>query len=129
MQRTSHLASRSERGRIAWQSGVNAESVAEQALLSHGWTILLRRARTPAGEIDLVALKDGRLSFIEVKKRQTHTLAVQSISERQRIRIMNGAELLLASHPQWDYDSVAFDVIVVDASNTARRIRDVFWQS
>lgn len=118
-----------ERGRTAWRNGVQAETIAEQALLSHEWQILLRRARTPAGEIDLVALKNGQLSFIEVKRRTTYARAAESISERQRHRIMKAAECLLATHPEWIYDTVVFDVILVDETGVPRRIRNAFWQS
>lgn len=129
MQRHAIMPRQPERGRTAWRNGVQAEHVAEQALLSHAWRILLRRARTPLGEIDLVALKNGQLSFIEVKKRTTYARAAEAISERQRHRIMNAAEFLLATHPEWIYDTVVFDVILVDETGAPRRIRNAFWQS
>ncbi|AQS84087.1 MAG: YraN family protein [Acetobacter aceti] len=118
-----------ERGRTAWRNGVQAESIAEQALTTHGWQILLRRARTPLGEIDLVALKEGQLSFIEVKKRATYAHAAECLSARQRGRIMKAAEFLLAIHPEWAYDTIVFDVILVDETGIPRRIRNAFWQN
>ena len=129
MPQHSPMPRRPERGRTAWRNGIQAEDSAEQALLSHGWKILLRRARTPAGEIDLVALKNGELSFIEVKKRATYAHAAEAISERQRHRIMKAAECLLAIHPEWIYDTVVFDAILVDETGAPRRIRNAFWQS
>ncbi|MCH4089843.1 YraN family protein [Acetobacter sp.] len=129
MQKHISMTRRPERGLTAWQQGVKAEFIAEQALVSHGWRILLRRARTPLGEIDLVALKAGELSFIEVKKRATYSHAAESISERQRSRIMDAAEVLLATHPEWIYETVVFDVILVDGTGVPRRIRSAFWQS
>ncbi|MFT8718081.1 MAG: YraN family protein [Acetobacter sp.] len=120
---------RTKRGHVAWKDGVTAELLVEQALVARDWHILLRRARSPLGEIDLVALKEGRLTFIEVKKRVTHSLAAHAVSERQRQRIMNAAELLLATHAEWEYETIAFDVIIVDEGGAVRRIKDAFWQA
>ena len=40
--------------------------MAEAALGAEGWMVLARRVRTPAGEIDRVAEREGLLAFIEV---------------------------------------------------------------
>ena len=62
-------ARRSRLGRSAQVRGIDAEHLGAQALQRDGWTILARRLRTGAGEIDLVAERDGLLAFVEVKAR------------------------------------------------------------
>ncbi len=70
-QRKAVSPARHARGVQAQQDGIEAESKACAMLEARGWRILLRRARTPRGEVDIVADCAGILVFIEVKKRQT----------------------------------------------------------
>jgi putative endonuclease len=52
--------------------GRRAEAAVAEWLSGHGWRILDRRWRTPAGELDLVCLDpDGCLVGVEVKVRRT----------------------------------------------------------
>jgi len=47
--------------------GRAAEDLVASRLLTQGWAILERNARTRHGEIDIVALERGDLVFVEVK--------------------------------------------------------------
>jgi len=50
--------------------GLQAETVVANWLAAHGWTVLDRRWRIPAGELDLVCLDpDGWLVAVEVRFR------------------------------------------------------------
>lgn len=51
--------------------GRMGEALAKIHLRKLGYRILEERFRTPFGEIDLIAMKDGILSFIEVKSRRS----------------------------------------------------------
>ena len=117
---------RSARGRLAQSRGVAAEQAACEALERDGWTVLARRLRTAAGEIDLVAERQGVLAVIEVKRRATLADAAASLGQRQRRRLVAAAEQLLAAQPGWGRAGVRFDVIVVDAAGRVRRITDAF---
>jgi putative endonuclease len=110
----------------AQAQGVGAETLACAALQADGWTILLRRARTPAGEVDVVVERDGLLAFVEVKRRPTLAGAAASLGKRQRARLLAAAEILLAEHPDWGRAGVRFDVVVVDDGGQVRRIVDAF---
>jgi putative endonuclease len=79
-----------------------------------------------AGEIDVVAEKDGLLAIIEVKARPTLTDAAFALGPRQRSRLLRAAEALLAAHPEWGRAGVRFDVLLVDAALQVRRITDAF---
>ena len=114
------------RGRRAEASGRDAEGIAAAALLRDGWAVLARRARTPAGELDLVAERDGLLAFVEVKARPSLSEAAAALGMRQRARLMAAAECWLAANPGHGAAGMRFDVVIVAADGTARRIADAF---
>ncbi len=127
------MTNRQRRGGRAYALGVTAEDAACAALARDGWTVLGRRLRTAAGEVDAVAGKDGVLAIIEVKARPTLSGAALSLSPRQRARLLAAAEILLAMHPEWadagwGGAGVRFDVLLVDAAGAVRRIADAFRQ-
>ena len=95
------MTDRKQRGGRAYALGVTAEDAACVALCRGGWTVLARRLRTAAGEVDVVAGKDGMLAIIEVKARPTLSGAALSLSARQRARLLAAGEILLAGHPEW----------------------------
>jgi putative endonuclease len=113
-------------GRRAHALGVSAEAAACAALISDGWDVLGQRLRTPAGEIDLVAQKGGLCAIVVVKARATLTDAATAITARQRLRLLAATEILLAAHPGWGSAGVRFDLLMVDAAGTVRRIADAF---
>ena len=106
--------------------GVAAEQRACAALTADGWSILGRRLRTKAGEVDAVAEKDGLVAFVEVKARPTLAMAAEALGTRQQARLMASAEILLSEHPHWGQQGVRFDVVVVDRQSRVRRITDAF---
>jgi len=117
---------RTIRGAKAHRLGVDAEALAEAALAAEGWTILARRLRTGAGEIDLVAERMGLLAFIEVKARPSLVEAAFALAPRQQARLLAAAEAALAAHPGWGGSGIRFDVMLVDAGGRVRRIADAF---
>jgi putative endonuclease len=120
------MRDRAATGLRAQAQGVGAETLACAALQADGWSILARRARTPAGEVDVVAERDGILVFVEVKRRPTLADAAASVSPRQRDRLLAAAEILLGQNPEWGRAGVRFDVLVVDDAGQMRRIVDAF---
>ncbi|HWT08135.1 MAG TPA: YraN family protein [Roseomonas sp.] len=114
------------RGRRAEASGRDAEGIAAAALARDGWTVLARRARTPAGEIDLVAERDGLVAFVEVKARPSLSEAAFALGARQRARLVAAAECWVAANPGHGAAGMRFDVVIVAADGTARRIADAF---
>jgi len=53
--------------------GIWGEEVAIKHLLDNGYVILKRNARTPEGELDIVARKGEWIVFVEVKTRSSRT--------------------------------------------------------
>jgi putative endonuclease len=103
-----------------------AEAAAARALEHDGWVILARRVRTQAGEIDLLAEKEGMLAIVEVKARPTLSAAAAALTARQCKRLLAAAEIVMAEHPEWGSAGIRFDVLMVDAAGNVRRIADAF---
>jgi putative endonuclease len=59
-----------------------------------GWRILARRARTPVGEVDLVARKGRMVAFVEVKARATAAEADFALDDYRLRRVAAAAEAL-----------------------------------
>lgn len=119
------MTTRPARGRTAHRLGLTAEAAACNALEADGWTVRAHRLRTKAGEIDLVAERDGLLAIVEVKARPT-LAAAAALAPRQRARLIAAAEAALAEHPTWGQAGIRFDVLLVDAQGQVRRITDAF---
>jgi putative endonuclease len=106
--------------------GRAAEARVAARLAEEGWQVLDRRVRTAAGEIDMIAERQGLLAFIEVKARPSLAEAAVSLGPRQRDRLMHAAEAWLAGHPGHGEAGIRFDVLLVDAEGQMRRITDAF---
>jgi len=91
-----------------------------------GWAVLARRLRTAAGEIDMIAERDGLLVIVEVKQRPTLAGAAWALGAGQRARLVAAAGIVLAENPSWGAAGVRFDVLLVDASGQVRRVADAF---
>ena len=120
------MLDRSLMGQDANRRGHAAEAAAVAALTRDGWTILARRLRTPAGEIDIVADKNGLLAIVEVKTRHCLAEAASALSVRQQVRLAAATDIVLAANPEWGANGVRFDLMLVDAAGTVRRIADAF---
>lgn len=106
--------------------GLRSEAAACAALERDNWIIRERRLRTQAGEIDVIAEKNGLLALIEVKARPTLATAAEALSARQQARLLAAAEIVLAEHPEWGRSGVRFDLLIVAADGSVRRIADAF---
>lgn len=89
-----------QRRRRAHAWGLAAETWAALWLRLKGYRILARRARTPAGEIDLVVRRGDVLIAVEVKARSSLEAAIDAVSTRQRLRIVRALELVAARDPK-----------------------------
>jgi putative endonuclease len=120
------FAARRLRGGRAHEAGRTGEDAAMAALEAEGWQVLGRRVRTPAGELDLIAQRDGLLAFIEVKARPSLNEAAHALGPAQRTRLLAAAESWLAEHPGHGATGIRFDVLLVAVDGTVRRIADAF---
>ena len=113
------------RGGIAYAAGIAAEARTRDALAGKGFAILASRCRTPFGEIDLIAATGDLLVFIEVKRRRKLDEAALALAPVQQARLLDAAEYLLQTRPDWQRDNTRFDLVLVDEARQMRWIEDV----
>ncbi|WP_203291145.1 YraN family protein [Maricaulis parjimensis] len=95
----------------AW--GRWAERIVMAVLVLKGYRLLDHRARTPAGEIDLVARRGEYLVFIEVKARADLKDAEEALGWQQRERIIRAAGLWRARHRGFSDLHMRYDLFLV----------------
>jgi putative endonuclease len=120
------MDARRRRGRTAYANGLAAEESVCATLVADGWTIIARRLRTGAGEVDVVAAKAGILSIIEVKSRRTLADAALALTLRQQARLARACDIILDRYPEHGRHGVRFDIVVVDPAGRVRRVADAF---
>lgn len=109
--------------RRAERRGRRAEDFAALWLFVKGYRVLARRARTPRGEIDIIAARGRLIAFIEVKWRAN---GVAMISERQKSRIAGAAEAWLAVRGDLNASTMRFDAFFIDGPFRWRHVRDAW---
>jgi putative endonuclease len=110
----------------AFRVGISAESRAAAFLIAKGYRILARRFRTPVGEIDIVAGRRNTLAFVEVKARSTLDGAAESITDRNKQRIVAAAEYWLSQHLDDVTREMRFDAVLVAPGKVPRHIAGAF---
>ena len=110
---------RAERG------GRRAERLAAWWLRLKGWRILAMRARTPVGEVDLVARRGRVLAFVEVKARASEADAALALDDYRLRRVARAAEALLARYMR-EGDVVRIDAMFVTPWRLPRHMANVF---
>lgn len=101
-------------GTTSYYAGLTAEDQVTRHYARDGHVILSRRWRGSAGEIDLVAEKDGTVVFIEVKKSRSHNRAAERLSQRQLSRIFHSAEDFIGHLPSGANTPCRVDVALLD---------------
>lgn len=113
-------------GRLAAEKrGRQAERVAGWWLRLKGWTIIGRRMRTPAGEVDLVARKGRLLAFVEVKSRASVKDLDLAIDARRLSRVAAAAEILWHELAE-PGDDMQIDVILLAPGHRPRHLANVW---
>ncbi|MCK5744951.1 MAG: YraN family protein [Oricola sp.] len=110
-----------DRRRQAERGGRRAEFLAALALMAKGFSILERRFRTPAGEVDLVAKRGSLLVFAEVKARSTADAGVEAVTAPARRRIERAAALYLARRAHLAACMMRYDILTVSGWRVRHR--------
>ena len=119
-------AGRQVRGRTSYHAGCAAEDGVAAEYERQGCTILRRRWRGRAGEIDLIAEKDGALIFVEVKKSRSFAAAAARITTRQVGRIFAAAEEYAFAGPRGSLTDFRVDLALVDAHGAVELRENAF---
>ncbi|MDJ0813130.1 MAG: YraN family protein [Woeseiaceae bacterium] len=112
--------------------GSGAERTAEQFLTRRGLQPLTRNFRCRLGEIDLVALDDDELVFVEVRYRGpgSFSRAGLTVDVHKQRKLVRTAALYLNRYPRFAMSVMRFDVVAIDVdehgAETIKWIRDAF---
>ncbi|MBN1434765.1 YraN family protein [Candidatus Fermentibacterales bacterium] len=95
-----------------------AEAFVGASLERLGFTLLARNYRTRHGELDLVAIKEDLLVFVEVKLAgyRSSTLTLSKIDSRKKTRLSDSAAAFIARE-QPAFETCRFDVAVVEETS------------
>jgi putative endonuclease len=111
--------------RRAERGGRRAERLAAWWLRLKGWRILAIRARTPLGEVDLVARRGRVLAFVEVKARATEAESALALDEYRLRRVVRAAEALVPRYAR-DGDTIRMDALFLVPYRWPRHMTDVW---
>ncbi len=99
--------------RVAYERGRNAEQRVVDLLLGAGRFVLARNWRGGGGELDIVALHEGKLRFIEVRAwSEADRDGLSSLSTVKQRRLHRAAEAFLATY-KGPYEEACFCLAVV----------------
>jgi putative endonuclease len=117
-----------EQKKKTYDRGIMAETAAELFLRAKGFEILERRYKTPVGEIDLIALDDQYLVFVEVKARVDIESAMESITPKMRGRINDAAAHFTAARSKYANYPMRVDVVAVKLPFTIHHVENAFME-
>jgi putative endonuclease len=109
---TPRAASRAVR-RTRNRLGHAAEWVAAGFLTLKGYRVLARRYRARGGEIDLVAVRGGVVSFVEVKLRPTRADGYAALTASGARRLADAAASWIAARPRYQAHEQRLDAVLV----------------
>jgi putative endonuclease len=114
------------------ETGKTGEKLAATYLQSKGYSICAVNWRHRHWEVDIIASKEDRLHFVEVKTRKSlrYGYPEESITREKMRHLRNAAEAYQLANPQWQY--LQFDVLslTLDKENNIREvflIEDVYF--
>lgn len=99
--------------------GRKGEQLAEAYLVNNGYTILHRNWRYSHYEIDIIAMKDNLLHFVEVKCRTTSQFGnpEENVSKKKVKFLLQAADQFLFLHPQ--HTNFHLDILSVVTNGNA----------
>ena len=104
---------------MSWNktTGNKGEELAASYLMDKGYAIVERNWRFRYAEVDIIAAKNNRLHFFEIKTRTTDKFGKpeESMSHKKMNMLKIAAEEYQYKNPQWKY--VQFDVIAITIVN------------
>ena len=113
------------------KTGDWGEEKACELLKRKGYRIAARNFSSRTGEIDIIAVKEECICFVEVKTRKSleYGLPCQAVDAKKRQRIKKTAEYYLMTHPWTAKYSPRLDIIEIltlPAGNYIRHIENAF---
>ena len=110
--------------RKAERGGRRAEMIAAWWLRLHGWRVLAVRARTPVGEVDLIARRGRVLAFVEVKARASQAESALALDDYRLRRVVRATESLIPRYMR-SGDTVRIDAMFIVPWRLPRHLANV----
>jgi len=94
-------------------TGASGELMAVKHLTEKGFTILHKNWRHSHWEVDIIAVKENVLHFIEVKTRRTKKFGhpEDAVSKKKIRNLINASEEYLYQFPRWQ--RIQFDILSI----------------
>ena len=94
--------------------GRKGEDMAAGYLVQAGYNILHRNWRHSRYEIDIIAVKEGKLHFVEVKVRSSKAFGLpeEAVTKKKFRSLLQAADEFLYRHPE--YRHVQYDVLAIN---------------
>ncbi len=91
------------------------ENFAKELLVSSGYKIVTSNFRSLFGEIDIIAVKDGVLVFVEVKTRWSNKFGApeEAVDKRKLGKIKKAGEFFSLTHPTLP-KKLRIDVVAIE---------------
>ena len=105
------------------ESGIEAEAAVCKYLMRNDFSILNTRYKNKVGEIDIIAVNDNTILFIEVKRRKAEVID-DPVTYTQKKRIINAALQYISENPEIAEYDMRFDCILVDNDLSVNHIED-----
>ena len=109
------------------KKGGKGEDLAVDYLLKDGFEILERNYRYKRAEIDIIAMKNELIIFLEVKFRINTSFGhpEEFVSENQQQLIISGADDYI-EQIRWQ-GNIRFDIISINSTNEITYFEDAFY--
>lgn len=107
------------------RTGNEGEALAAKYLEDKGYAILERNWRWEKAEIDIIAMHEGALIFVEVKTRSSARFGFpeESVTEQKQQMISNGAEAYILEH---NLDlPIRFDIMAIIMSQSDHEVHHI----
>ncbi len=93
--------------------GKEAEQLAERYFIANGYEILFRNWRHSHFEIDIIAIKNGQLHFIEVKARRSQYFGYpeENVSKKKFQYLVRASDEFLFQHTE--YQCIQYDILSI----------------
>lgn len=109
--------------------GIEGEQLACNYLAGEGFKVIERNYRYKKAEIDIIAVKEKLLIFVEVKTRKSKLFGEpeQAVTQSKIDLILKAAEFFIENY-NWPYN-IRFDVIAIHHSRPIEltHIQDAFY--
>ena len=95
------------------QTGTAGEAMAVKYFTDNGFTLLHQNWRHSHWEVDIIAVKENVLHFIEVKTRRTKKFGhpEEAVSKKKIQNLINASEEFLYQYPKWK--RIQFDILSI----------------